>query len=125
MKILRWDIVNIFNNSIPKSLSAERNRTKLRPAIAGAWCGVVACPVGSAFSRSAPWHTYRRNPTPHHAVHGSAEPCGDSPTRSYLLAPPQSATPAESLFAEFSAIVRLLCLPRLSFSIFLPKQYAH
>ena len=38
-----------------------------RPAIAGAWRGGSG-PAGPAFSRSAPWHTYRRNPTPRRAA---------------------------------------------------------
>ena len=36
-------------------------------------------PVGPAFSRSAPWHTYRRNPTPHHATPFHSTPFHSNP----------------------------------------------
>lgn len=63
-KMLQW------TSLIALSISAARmEQVQIRAAgdSRSTRRGLVAGPVGPAFSRSAPWHTYR-NPTPHHAA---------------------------------------------------------
>ncbi|KAM0735036.1 hypothetical protein ACS0PU_011149 [Formica fusca] len=103
------------------------NRTKsVRPVRRDG--GVVASPVGPAFSRSAPWHTYWRNPTPHAAPRRTRlrrAPCREPratsgrftyspPIRSFLLLEAGLSTIARSLLSLSSAsFSRYSCLRSL------------
>lgn len=89
---------------------------RARLGIARARRAAVAGPVGPAFSRSAPWHTYRRA-TPRHSTSLHSTRCRlDS-----LRAPPLHSTPLDS--APYTApsspdphttIHRARCPPRSS-----------